>query len=154
MLRALLITVAAVGALAGYLVVDSLAVFTDQEANAANTFTTGTVALDDAPDSAVVTYSDMAPCDSVIGQLTLTNSGSLDPRYAMTTSADDIDGKALRVQLLLTIREKTANPCASEDGVVVFAAAALSTGAFGNPAQGAQAGDRVLAASASEDLCS
>ena len=53
----------------------------------------------------------------------------------------------------MTVRTKTANPCSSEDGTVLFAAAALSAGALGNPAQGSQAGDRTLAAAATDELC-
>ena len=151
--RALLIVVAAIGVSGAFLFADSLAVFTDQEANAANTFNTGSIVLDDAPDSAFITFSGMAPGDVTVQQLTLANNGSLQLRYAMTTSADNADLKNLRDQLQLTIREKTVNPCSSEDGVIVYGAGALSAGAFGNPAQGADAGDRVLAASANEDLC-
>ncbi len=153
MVRALLAAMIVIGVSAGFLFEDALAVFSDQELNAANTFSTGTIVLDDTPDSALISYSGMAPGDVTIQQLTLTNNGTLELRYAMTTSADNADAKDLRDQLQLTIREKTGNPCSSEDGVVVFAAGNLSAGAFGNPTQGAQAGDRVLAASASEDLC-
>ena len=132
-----------------FVITESLAVFTDQETNDANTFSTGTIAIDDSPDSAFITFSTMAPGDSVIQQLTIQNNGTLEFRYAMTTSATNVDTKNLRDQLDLTVRTKTANPCSSEDG----AAGVLATGAFGNPAQGADDGDRVLAASASEDLC-
>ncbi len=144
----------AIGITAAFFVVDSLAVFTDQETNDANTFTTGSIAIDDAPDSAFLTVTAMAPGDSVIQPLTITNNGSLELRYAMTTAATDADAKALRDELDLTIRTKTANPCSSEDGTILYGAAAvLASGAFGNSAQGSQAGDRVLAAAASEILC-
>ena len=152
-LRGLIATVAAIGALAAWFVVDSLAVFTDQELNAANTFTVGTLILDDSPDSAFITYAAMAPGDVTIQQLTLTNNGTMELRYAMTTSATNVDTLNLRDQLQLTLRTKTANPCSSEDGVILYAAALLSGGFFGSAAQGADAGDRVLAATISEDLC-
>ncbi len=110
--------------------------------------------IDDSPDSAFMTFAAMAPGDSVIQPLTISNSGTLEFRYAMTTSATNTDTKNLRDELDLTIREKTANPCSSEDGLVLFGPAGiLSSGAFGSSAQGAQAGDRTLAASASEVLC-
>ena len=150
---ALLIALVTVALLAQFVVTDSLAVFTHQEVNAANTFTTGDVSIDDGPDSAFFTFSGMMPGDSTIQPLTITNSGSTEFRYAMTTAADNADSKALRDQLTLTIRVKTANPCSSQDGAVLYSPAVLSAGLFGSSAQGADAGDRVLAASASEVLC-
>ncbi len=152
--RALLALLLLAVGLSTVFVTDSLAVFTDQEANAANTFSTGTIVIDDTPDSAFLTVSAMAPGDSTIQSLTITNNGTLELRYAMTTAADNTDTKALRDELDLTVRVKTANPCSTEDGaVIVGAVAVLASGAFGNPAQGSDVGDRVLAASASEILC-
>ena len=46
---ALLIALVTVALLAQFVVTDSLAVFTHQEVNAANTFTTGDVSIDDGP---------------------------------------------------------------------------------------------------------
>ena len=89
----------------------SLAVFTDQETNDANTFSTGTIVIDDSPDSALITFSTMAPGDSVIQKLTIQNNGTLEFRYAMTTSATNVDTKNLRDQLDLTVRTKTSEPC-------------------------------------------
>ncbi len=144
----------AIGIMAAFFVTDSLAVFTDQETNDANTFTTGSIAIDDAPDTAFLTFSAMAPGDSTIQPLTITNNGTLELRYAMTTTATNADAKALRDELDLTIRIKTANPCSSEDGTILYGAALLlANGAFGSAAQGADGGDRVLAAAASEILC-
>ena len=148
-----LVAAVLVGLTAEFLVTDSLAVFTDQEVNAANTFTTGSVSIDDAPDSAFLTFANMMPGDSVIQPLTILNAGPTEFRYAMSTVADNADAKNLRDQLSLTIRVKTANPCASEDGVVIFGPAALTGGFFGSAAQGADGGDRVLAGSANEVLC-
>jgi hypothetical protein len=71
----------------------------------------------------------------------------------MTTSATNADGKGLMNQLLLTVRVKTVNPCTNEDGAILNGPAALASGAFGSSAQGAQAGDRSVAAAASETLC-
>lgn len=153
MVKAMLAMFLATGVFGSFLAVESLAVFTDQKVNAANAFDTGSVSLTDAPASALVTYANMAPGDSVISQLTLANAGTLELRYAMSTSATNVDTKGLRDQLQLTVRAKTANPCANEDGAVLFGPAALSGGAIGSSAQGAQAGDRTVVAAASEDLC-
>ena len=148
-----LVAAVLVGLTAEFLVTDSLAVFTDQEVNAANTFTTGSVSIDDAPDSAFLTFANMMPGESTIQPLTITNGGATEFRYAMSTGADNADAKNLRDQLSLTIRLKTANPCSSEDGVVISGPSVLSGGAIGSAVQGADPGDRVLAGSASEVLC-
>ena len=113
----------------------------------------GPVDLVASPGSAVVSFSNMAPGDSVIAVLVLTNNDSTELRYAMTTSATNADGKNLAGQLLVTIRLKTSNPCSAEDGAILYGSGPLSGAAFGDPAQGAQAGDRVLAPGASEQLC-
>lgn len=153
MVKATLAMFLVTGIFGSFVAVDSLAVFTDQEVNAANTFDTGSVLLNDAPDSAFVTYANMAPGDSVISQLALTNAGTLDLRYSMATSATNVDAKGLRDQLQLTVRLKTGNPCANQDGAIIFGPGALSSAAFGSSAQGAQAGDRTVVAAATETLC-
>ena len=121
--------------------------------NAANTIGTGNIALDDAPDSAFLTVANMIPGDSTIQPLTITNAGAGELRYSMTTAADNVDTKNLRDQLQLTLRVKTANPCASEDGAIISGPGILSAAAFGSAAQGADPGDRTLAIAASEVLC-
>ena len=153
MLHLILTLVGVIGISTAFVVTDTLAVYTDQETNSANAFDTGSVDLADAPDSAVVTFTNMAPGNSVIQPLTVTNSGSLDLRYAMTATVTNADGKSLRDQLVLTVRTQTANPCSSEDGTVLYGPAVLSAGAFGDSTQGAQAGDRTLLIGASESLC-
>ena len=109
--------------------------------------------IDSSPGSAVVTLANMAPGDSVISPLIITNSGTLPMRYAMSTATTNADGKTLAGQLQLTIRAKTGALCTAEDGVILYGPAALSGGAIGSNAQGAQAGDRTLAAAATETLC-
>lgn len=132
----------------------SLALFTDTEAVSANAFTTGSVALTTSPTTALLTSSAMMPGDVVTSPLTLSNSGTAALRYSMTSSSTNTDSKALRDQLLLEIRVKTANPCGTDfTGTVVEASGALSAGDFGSNAAGAQTGDRTLAAGASEVLC-
>ena len=153
MLRLILTLVGVIGISTAFVVTDTLAVYTDQETNSANAFDTGSVDLADAPDSAIVTFTNMAPGNSVIQPLTVTNSGSLDLRYAMTATATNADSRNLRDQLLLTVRTQTANPCSSEDGAVLYGPAALSAGAFGDATQGAQAGDRTLLIGTNESLC-
>lgn len=153
MLRLALASLLTAGMLGTFVAADSLAVFTDSKANAANTFGSGVIQIDNAPASAVVTLANMAPGDSVIAPLIMTNTGTLPERYAMSTSATNTDAKGLAAQLELTIRLKTASACSVEDGVILYGPGALSIGAIGSNAQGDQSGDRTLAAAAIETLC-
>ena len=136
--------------------VSSLALFTDQETVAGNAFSTGTVDLLATPATAVVTSGAMAPGDQVTAPLDIANSGSLELRYSATSTTTE---DALAAQLDLTIKTgvtlcNDANWAA--DGTVIYNGDLGSTGTialFGSPVQGAQAGDRVLAAGANEVLC-
>jgi hypothetical protein len=132
------------------------ALFTDTVPVAANAFTTGTVDLTTSPTSAVVTFSNMAPGDSDTDLITVTNSGSLALRYAVTATATDTDSKALKDQLVLTIREDDVDGgCDDFDGDSLYTGDLDSSAGvlIGDVTAGAQAGDRALAASTSEDLC-
>lgn len=123
------------------------AIFTDS-ATATGTFTTGTIDINTNP-SALFTVAAIFPGDSGSASLTVTNGGSGQLRYAMTTAATNLDGKGLKDQLQLTV---LAGTCPG-GGAPLYGAGALSGAVFGNVAQGFQAGDRTLAAGASEDLC-
>ncbi|MEW5991027.1 MAG: TasA family protein [Chloroflexota bacterium] len=125
----------------------TLAIFTDS-ANATAAFSSGTVDLTAAP-ATVFTATGIYPGDSGSQTVTVANGGTGTLRYALTTSATNADGLGLAAQLELTI---TAGTCPGAGGPL-YGAAALGSAAFGNPAQGAQAGDRTLAGAASEDLC-
>lgn len=134
-----------------------LAVFTDSQAVGANTFATGSVDISTAPTTALVTYAAMAPGDQVTSPITVSNDGSLDLRYAITSSTTE---DTLAGQLDLTVKSGVTtctNAGFGADGTVVYGAASLgsTTGinVVGNPAQGAQAGDRALTAGANEPLC-
>jgi predicted ribosomally synthesized peptide with SipW-like signal peptide len=136
--------------------VASLALFSDQETAAGNAFSTGTIDLVATPASAVVTASDMAPGDQVTSVLDVANSGTLEFRYsASSVTTEDV----LASELVLTIKEGVttcddANWAA--DGTTVYSGELGDTGGiplFGDPTQGAQAGDRVVAAGANEVLC-
>jgi len=125
----------------------TLAIFTDT-ADATAAFSTGTVDLTAAP-ATVFTANGIYPGDSGSQTVTVTNGGTGTLRYAMSTAATNADGLGLAAQLQLTL---TAGTCPGAGGPL-YGAAALGSAAFGNPAQGAQAGDRTLAGAASEDLC-
>lgn len=142
------------GGIAGF------ALFTDQENVGANTFSTGSVDLTTAPTTALVTFSGMVPGDSVTNSLVVSNAGTLQFRYAISSSATNADALALKDALTLTIKTidvtTPGTPCDNFDGTQLYTGD-LDDGAggllVGNAAQGAQAGDRVLNASANETLC-
>src|SRR3954468_7731546 len=82
-----------------------LAVFTDQHSIDANTFSTGTIVLALSPSTALVTFSSMMPGVTVTNPLVVTNNpGSSALRYAISSTATNTDTKALRDQLVLTIK--------------------------------------------------
>jgi predicted ribosomally synthesized peptide with SipW-like signal peptide len=145
-----------IGALASASVVaGSLALFTDQDTVGANDFTAGTIVLTPNGTSAVIGYSDMLPGDSVHQQITITNDGTGEFRYAMTSLSTDgaTDAVSLSDQLDFKVYEPTANSCADEtQGAVIFDGK-LADAAFGDATTGADFGDRVLASGSSEVLC-
>jgi len=141
------------GLLAGSVVAvsGSLAIFTSAPTLGGNAFTTGTVILGLNPVTALLTSANMMPGDTVAGSLVVTNSGSGQLRYAMTSASTNADAKALMNQITLTVKT-LGTSCAVFDGTSLYSGA-LSAAAFGNPAQGAQAGDRVLDPALGETLC-
>ena len=158
--KRILVSLMIIAVVAASITGGAMALFTDTETSAANAFTAGT--LDLALTNGVplpFTVSGMAPGDVVYGGLQVSNSGSLDLRYAMTTTADG--ASTLDEQLDLTIDVVTgagvdtiwytADDVVGEanvygpDGV-------LSSAAIGDSSQGAQAGDRALAAAGNERL--
>ncbi|MCP4227085.1 MAG: hypothetical protein GY773_27390, partial [Actinomycetia bacterium] len=151
-----LATVAVLALAGGIFTISSLALFTDSESVAGNAFAAGSVDLVATPATAVVTASAMAPGDQQTASLDVANSGTLELRYAVTsTTTEDV----LAGQLTLTIKSGVttcddANWAA--DGTVLYSGVlgtVATTTVFGDVTQGSQAGDRVLAAGANEALC-
>ena len=132
----------------------TLALFTDSATSGGNAFAVGTVTIGVSPTSALITLSGMLPGDSTTGTLTVSSTGNATLRYAMTTASTNPDGKALRDQMALVIKTKDTNTagCGNFNGTQLFNGT-LANGAVGDPAQGAQAGDRTLAGGASEVVC-
>ncbi|MBI5033358.1 MAG: hypothetical protein HZB51_22790 [Chloroflexi bacterium] len=144
--------------IAGILATFSLlasAYFTAQATVSNNTFTTGTLNLTVAPTTSALTFNNMAPGDAVTAPITVTNSGSLQLRYAMTSASTNTDSKNLAAQMTLQIKSGVTT-CTSAgfgvDGTSIYSGT-LAAALFGDPAQGTQVGDRTLNASASEALC-
>jgi len=135
----------------------SLAIFTDQETVPA-TFSTGSIILDDVKiDALTLTTSAMMPGDTVTDDVVVENDGSSQLRYAVSATTTNPDTKDLRSQLTLTVKGLDVDgiTCGSFDGTSILAATVLgaTTTILGSPTQGAQAGDRNLAAAANETLC-
>ncbi|MEX0786723.1 MAG: TasA family protein [Dehalococcoidia bacterium] len=153
MAKRLLIVVAAIGLLAGVGGFAGRAAFTDQETVADNTFGSGDVDLVLGTTTALVTYSDMKPGDTTGAQdLLVTNNGSLDLTYTVSTTMDTDTGTPLLGDALdLTIWEDVNQdgctaPSTGDDGAELYGAGDLNDGAIGTP--------RALAASgANETLC-
>ncbi len=157
MLNRILGAAAVVGLVGAFFGSGGLALFTDTASVASNTFTTGTVDITTSPTTALVTFSAMAPGDQVTAPITVTNAGTLALRYALTSTTTE---NVLAAALDLTIKSGVTtctNAGFSATGTVVRATGDLGNttaiNAIGDPASGAQAGDRALAASANEVLC-
>jgi len=148
------VAVASIAAGAGAV---SLALFTSTT-TVTETFTTGTLTIGTTPASTLITFTAMAPGDQVSAPLTVQNTGSLDLRYAVSSSATNGDGKGLKDQLVLTIKSGVttcSNAAWGADGTVLYTGDLDGTTGvlIGNPATGADPGDRDLLAGASEVLC-
>jgi spore coat-associated protein N len=155
--KKLLATIAVLALLVSVVSISVLALFTDTQSVGNNTFSTGTVDISTSPTTALVTYSDMAPGDEVTNPITVSNDGTLELRYAVTSTTTE---DTLAAQLDLTIKSGVTtctNAGFDTDGTVVYATGDLGSTAgidvVGDPTAGADTGDRTLAASANEVLC-
>jgi hypothetical protein len=158
-MKKVVISLLVIGVVAAVALIGAIALFTSSETNPSNSFSTGTVDLAINPTSAMFTVSNMAPGDVQYSGLQVTNSGTLQLRYAMTTTVDG--NSTLDEQLDLTMDVVTGAGVDTiwftADDVVGEANiygpdGALSAAVIGDPTQGADAGDRTLAASGSERL--
>jgi predicted ribosomally synthesized peptide with SipW-like signal peptide len=145
------------GVVAASLGMASNAIWTDSQNVDANVFSTGTIDISTNPTTALVTFSGMAPGDQVTNPITVTNAGSLQLRYAVTSTTTE---NTLAAQLDMTIKSGVTtctNGGFGSSGTVIYGPGDLGsttgTNVIGNPAQGGQAGDRTLNASANEALC-
>ena len=129
----------------------SLALYTSTSAVDGNVFTSGTIILGTSPATAVLTAGTMMPGDTVSGPLVVSNTGTGQLRYAMTSASTNTDGKGLMNQITLTVKTLGTN-CTTFDGTSLYSGT-LAGAAFGYPATGAQAGDRTLNSASSETLC-
>lgn len=137
------------------------AFFTDTQSITANAFTTGTVKLGVTPTAtAAVATGNMAPGDSIYGQVGVTNTGTLSERYAVLSTTDATDANFLASQLQMTVKSGVTTCSAAgfgATGTVVYGPSVFGsttgTKVIGDAATGTQPGDRTLAAGATENLC-
>ena len=102
----------------------------------------------------------LLPGESIRHRQVIENEGSKRVRYALLSASTNIDGKAVRDILHITIRSAdpgatgTASSCDRFDGDILYAGAlGASSARVGDSGMGAHDGDRELAAGASEALC-
>jgi hypothetical protein len=163
MFRKIMLLLLSAGLLAGFASVGS-ALFTSTATIGANSFTAGTVVISTTPTTAAFTVANMAPGDQATAPITVTNGGSLQMRYAITSTVTNADGKGVGAQLQVTIKSSVTtctNAGFGGSGAIINnggAAGPLGSLAgtldlVGDPTTGNQAGDRALAAAANDVLC-
>ncbi len=154
--RRLLLVVFLLAVLAGLALVSG-AIFSDATRNEGMRLDVGTVDIATAPVTFELDAADLVPGDVVATPLVVRNDGSLELRYAITSTVDDA---VLADELLLTIRTGvTACDAVGADAAGTLLAGPVRLGGLtgdtvlGDPARGQDPGDRVLAAGGSELLC-
>jgi predicted ribosomally synthesized peptide with SipW-like signal peptide len=139
-----------------------LALFSDSRTVSANAFSTGTIVLSTNPTSALVTYSKMVPGNATTSPIVVTNGTAEPLRYAVSSAATDPDSKALKDQLVLTVKTVDLDgvTCGSWDGTQLYsgdldssAGLIIGDSTAGQDGVAATGGDRTLAGSATETLC-
>ncbi|MCH8814295.1 MAG: hypothetical protein IH957_04235 [Chloroflexi bacterium] len=162
MLRKLFATMAVLTTLGVLLSLSVLALFTDTDTVGTNDFATGSIILTTSPTSTIWTaVTDAVPGDKATGELTVTNGGTLQFRYAVSGSNTDATLSA-GMNIRIGLKSGTCDfPYHNNDGTTttltddteLFAGLLNVALLVGNAAQGNDTGDRVLAASANEVLC-
>jgi spore coat-associated protein N len=142
----------------GERVVLASALFNKTGSVGANTFVGGTVDLSASPATALLTLAQMGPGDVLTAPVTVTNTGGVQLRYAITSTTSE---NPLAGQLDLYVKSGVTT-CTTAgfggSGTTIYndtshLGSTTGVNLAGNPSQGAQAGDRVLNAGANETLC-
>ncbi len=164
-----LATVVAAAALAlvgfaGGAALPSAALLTARSDVGTSTVATGAVALGLTNGAGSGTWTgsiSLVPGGVVYQRLTVTNLGSVALRYAATatSTSDTLASRLTMGVVLLASGTTTCDASSYAAGTPVGVTASLPFGStavakvIGDPASGAQAGDRVLAGSAADNLC-
>ena len=109
-------------------------------------FASESVEIGTSPRTSLLRFSNMAPGDAAIADLTIHNRSAHAVSFDVAASADNVDGKNLREQMTLTIKTKTGSPCSVFDGVTIYSGPL-------NPSDGELLRGQPLQPSASEVLC-
>ena len=157
MLRRTLIGLVAIGILASLMGIGGFSLFTDFAENGENDFTSGSVEISATPASDFLNMSNMAPGDSQTAELTVDNDGTLQMRYAMTTTTTDEDLLHLDDALMLEIRT-LGTDCDAFDGSQLYPplptpTGTLADGFIGDPGPGGDPGDQTVDVGDHEHLC-
>lgn len=151
MMKRILILMVVIGLVSGLGAFGGMAAFTDQESTTDSAFDSGDVDLVLGTTTALVTYTNMKPGDTTGPQsLLVTNNGSLDLAYTMSTSmVTDTGTPLLGDELDLTIWEDVSQngcvaPSTGDDSAELYGGADLNDGALGS---------RSLSAGTNETLC-
>lgn len=162
--RLTLLTAAGALVAAGLLhdgVIPSAALMTDRGTTTAAAVTTGSVSLalsNGASASSWTGAVSLKPGGTAYKRITVTNDGTSQLRYAVTATSTS----ALSAKLVMNVAViASGSSCSSSTysaGTVVSGAdlafgASTALNVIGDPATGAQTGDRVLAVSAADNLC-
>jgi len=161
--KRILAVILAVGAVTAVFGGISNALFTDSDPVGSNTMDFGTISLTTSPASAIwAPLTAAMPGDRATGSLTATNAGSGQLRYAVTGSNTNATvAAAMNLRVALRGGASCDFPYHNTDGTTtsltddtqLFAGLLNVAALIGSSAQGAQAGDRTLAAAANEVLC-
>lgn len=135
----------------------SMAVFSDTTDTSGLEVAVGTLDIATAPVSVAVSGSGLEPGDVVADELVVRNDGSVQLRYAISSvTTEDTLASALELEIRVGVSD-CSSAGADVDGTLVAGPVPLgSTGGsaiLGDPAQGADAGDRTLAGGSAETLC-
>lgn len=156
MKKSVLFSLMIIGAVAAMITAATSASFTDTATSGGNAFSTGTLDVSASPATTLFTATNMAPGDSIVGALQVTNSGTLAMRYALTGTEKSGSTSGLVANFTLDARAGSASTGCDAAGFATFgsgsiaSAKALATGTTnlaGDPTAGAQAGDRYLSSS-------
>ncbi len=162
-----LIGLMAIGGLAAVLGTASQAIWTDSDDVDTNSFDTGSVSLDtDKVGTIWTAVADGAPGAIATGELTVTNDGSMELRYAVTGGNVGDAGLPAGVNLRIGLEGpdgdtdcefpyhlQDGSDIAIVDDVQQFTGTLDTAALMGSTVPGDQAGDRTLAAAAAEKLC-
>jgi hypothetical protein len=139
----------------------STARFTDSESTAGTPVSSGSVVLTTSGGASAGTWLGsvaLTPGESAYQGLLVTNAGSLRLRYSVSATSEDVLAAALEVDVrALPAATDCTSATYTTGSTASSATAPFGTSAgvdlVGDPAAGAQAGDRELAAGLAERLC-